>query len=119
VFFPFRTSGCPLCSGCQRDQKPAKLGNVRCSSPRILPVYHPLLVQNLSVWAAPAFLLGLDLQALCTNEEVAIVRAFLDAMDEDNPARMSFVRARGVGDHVEDDARAQLNTFRQGFDRPA
>jgi hypothetical protein len=27
---------------------------------------------------APAFLLGLDLRALCTNEEVAIVRAFLD-----------------------------------------
>jgi hypothetical protein len=30
---------------------------------------------------APAFLLGLDLRALCTNEEVAIVHAFLDAMD--------------------------------------
>src|ERR1700690_2222803 len=68
---------------------------------------------------APAFLLGLDLHALCTNEEVAIVRAFLDAMDEDNPAWMSFVRARGVGDHVEEDARAQLDTFRQGFDQPA
>lgn len=68
---------------------------------------------------APAFLLGLDLRALCTNDEVAIVHAFLDAMDEDNPAWMSFVRARGVGDHVEEDARAQLDTFRQGFDHQA
>jgi predicted nucleotidyltransferase len=68
---------------------------------------------------APAFLLGLDLRALCTNDEVAIVRAFLDAMDEDDPAWMSFVRARGVGDHVEDDARAQLDVFRQGFDHQA
>jgi predicted nucleotidyltransferase len=68
---------------------------------------------------ATAFLLGLDLRALCTNEEVAIVHAFLDAMDEDNPAWMSFVRARGVGDHVEEDARAQLDTFRRGFDHAA
>ena len=29
---------------------------------------------------------------------------------------MSFVQARGVGDHVEEDARAQLGAFRQGFD---
>lgn len=65
---------------------------------------------------APAFLLGLDLRALCTGEEVVIVHAFLDTMDEANPAWMSFVRARGVGDHVEEDARAQLDTFRRGFD---
>jgi hypothetical protein len=38
------------------------------------------------------------------------------ALDENNPAWMSFVRARSVGDHVEEDARAQLDTFRQGFD---
>lgn len=62
---------------------------------------------------APAFLLGLDLRALCTDEEVLIVHAFLDAMGEDNPAWMSFVRARGVGDHVEEDARAQLEAFRR------
>jgi predicted nucleotidyltransferase len=68
---------------------------------------------------ASAFLLGLDLRELCTDDEVAIVHAFLDAMDEDNPAWMSFVRARGVGDHVEQDARAQLDTFRQGFDHKA
>jgi len=68
---------------------------------------------------APAFLLGLDLRALCRADEVTIVHAFLDAMDEDNPAWMSFVRARGVGDHVEEDARAQLDTFRRGFDHNA
>jgi hypothetical protein len=43
----------------------------------------------------------------------------LDAMDEDNPAGMSFVRARGVGDHFEEDARAQLDAFRPGFDHDA
>ena len=61
---------------------------------------------------APAFLLGLDLRALCTDEEVVVVHAFLDVMHEDNPAWMSFVRARGVGDHVEEGARAQLDTLR-------
>ncbi len=63
----------------------------------------------------PAFLLGIDLRALCTPEEVGIVNAFLAAMNENNAAWMSFVRARGVGDHVEEDARAQLDTFRKGF----
>jgi predicted nucleotidyltransferase len=66
---------------------------------------------------APAFLLGLDLRALCTDEQVVVVHAFLDVMHEDSPAWMSFVRARGVGDHVEEDARAQLDTFRRGFDQ--
>jgi predicted nucleotidyltransferase len=66
---------------------------------------------------APAFLLGLDLRVLCTDEQVVVVHAFLDVMHEDNPAWMSFVRARGVGDHVEEDARAQLDTFRRGFEQ--
>jgi predicted nucleotidyltransferase len=69
------------------------------------------------VGLAPAFLIGLDLRALCNNEEVQIVHSFLEAMTEDNPTWMTFVRARGVGDHVEDDAREQLRTFRRGFDR--
>jgi predicted nucleotidyltransferase len=64
---------------------------------------------------ATAFLLGIDLKGLSTPEEAEIVNAFLAAMDENNPAWMSFVRARGVGDHVEEDARAQLGAFRQGF----
>jgi hypothetical protein len=38
-------------------------------------------------------------------------------MNEASPAWMAFVRARGFGDHVEEDARAQIDTFRQGFDR--
>jgi hypothetical protein len=45
------------------------------------------------------------------------VNAFLAAMNENYAAWMSFVRARGVGDHVEEDARAQLDTFRKGFDQ--
>jgi len=65
---------------------------------------------------APAFVLGIDLKVLCTSEEAAIVSAFLAAMNENNPAWMSFVRARGVGDHVEEDARAQLDAFRKGFE---
>ena len=64
---------------------------------------------------ATAFLLGIDLRVLCTLEEAEIVNAFLAAMNENNPAWMSFVRARGVGDHVEEDARAQLGAFHQGF----
>jgi predicted nucleotidyltransferase len=63
----------------------------------------------------PAFLLGIDLKALCTPEEASILNAFLAAMNENNPAWMSFVRTRGVGDSVEEDARAQLDAFRKGF----
>jgi predicted nucleotidyltransferase len=66
---------------------------------------------------APAFLLGIDLKVLCTPEEAAIVNAFLAAMNENNRAWMSFVRARGTGDHVEEDARAQLDAFRKGFEQ--
>jgi predicted nucleotidyltransferase len=69
---------------------------------------------------APAFLMGLDLRTLCNDEEVQIVHAFLETTNnEDNPAWMAFVRARGVGDHVEEDARNQLETFRRGFDQNA
>ena len=68
---------------------------------------------------APAFLMGLDLGALCADDEVQFVHTFLEAMNEANPAWMAFVRARGVGDHVEEDARAQLDTFRRAFDRNA
>src|SRR5271169_5431642 len=66
---------------------------------------------------APAFLLGIDLRGLCTLEEAEIVNAFLAAMNENNPAWMSFVRARGVGDHIEEHARAQLDAFRKGFEQ--
>jgi predicted nucleotidyltransferase len=65
---------------------------------------------------APAFLLGLDLRALCKEEETRIVHGFLKEMNVKNPAWMAFVRARGVGDHVEEDARKQLDTLRRGFD---
>ena len=46
---------------------------------------------------APAFLMGLDLRALCADDDAQIVYTFLDAMNEVNPAWMAFVRARGVG----------------------
>jgi predicted nucleotidyltransferase len=45
----------------------------------------------------PAFLLGIDLKALCTPEEAAIVNAFLAAMNENNTAWMSFVRGQRRG----------------------
>jgi predicted nucleotidyltransferase len=64
---------------------------------------------------APAFLLGIDLKELSTDEERRVVDAFLAATNEENPAWMPFVRARGVGDHVEEDANAQLEVFRRGF----
>jgi predicted nucleotidyltransferase len=35
---------------------------------------------------APAFLMGLDLRGLCAEDEVVVVHAFLEAMDEANPA---------------------------------
>jgi len=66
---------------------------------------------------APAFLIGLDLRALCNQKEVQLVHSFFDTMTEDNPTWMIFVRARGVGDHVEEDARMQLEAFRLRFDR--
>ncbi len=66
---------------------------------------------------APALLLGIELRGLCTLEEAEIVNAFLAGMNENDPAWMSFVGARGVGDHVEEDARAQLDAFRKGFDQ--
>ena len=65
---------------------------------------------------APAFLMGVDLRALCNDDEVQIVHSFLETMTEDNPTWMIFVRARGVGDHVEEDARKLLEAFRRGFD---
>jgi predicted nucleotidyltransferase len=65
---------------------------------------------------APAFLMGVDLPALCNDEETHIVHEFLEAMNEDNPAWIALVRARGVGNNVEEDARKQLETFRRGFD---
>jgi len=71
------------------------------------------------VGLAPAFLLGTDLRKLCSPEESEIVRAFLAAMNEDNPAWMSFVRARGVGDQIDEDARDQLKTLRRGFEENA
>ena len=65
---------------------------------------------------APAFLMGLDLRALCNDEEVQMVHTFLETVTEDKPTWMTFVRARGVGDHVEEDAGRQLEAFRHGFD---
>jgi predicted nucleotidyltransferase len=65
---------------------------------------------------SPAFLLGADLRALCTDEEVTVVNRFFSAIDDAKPGWMSFVRARSLGDHAEEDARAELKAFKQGFD---
>jgi predicted nucleotidyltransferase len=63
---------------------------------------------------ANAFLLGLDLSALCTDEEKQTVRKFISALDEQNPAWTSFVRS-AWGTHSEESARAQLTAFIKGF----
>jgi predicted nucleotidyltransferase len=45
----------------------------------------------------PAFLLGIDLRALCTPEEVGIVNAFLAAMNENNAAMDVLCLGKGRG----------------------
>lgn len=64
---------------------------------------------------APALLLGSDLQHLSDEEETAVVNEFLQALEEKPPRWMAFVRARGMGDSLEEDARAQIETFKSGF----
>jgi hypothetical protein len=49
---------------------------------------------------APAFLLGLDLRALCTNEEVAIVRAFLDKKEGAAKDKDILCRADGFSPQI-------------------
>lgn len=65
---------------------------------------------------ATAFLLGTHLRRLCTADEIALVMRFFDAMDETKPAWTVFVRARSFGDEPENEARAQLKAFHDGFD---
>jgi predicted nucleotidyltransferase len=74
-----------------------------------------VLAANVDFNLVPAFLLGSDLRRLSNGEEAAVVAAFLRTMDEKPPAWMAFVRARSLGDTPEEDARAQLEAFRQGF----
>jgi predicted nucleotidyltransferase len=66
---------------------------------------------------ANAFLLGRDLRALCTDEEVQAVRQFIAAVgDEDKALWWAFVRAgRQRGEPAEETSRAQLKTFSNGF----
>jgi predicted nucleotidyltransferase len=65
---------------------------------------------------APAYLMGMHLRALCTEEEAGPVLRFFEAMSERKPAWMTFVRARAFGDEPENEARAQLKAFHDGFD---
>jgi hypothetical protein len=60
-------------------------------------------------------LIGGDLRGLSNQEEAAVITTFFEAMDEKPPLWMAFVRARSIGDTPEEDARAQLAAFRQGF----
>ena len=59
--------------------------------------------------------MGLDLRVLSNDEEVQLVRSFLETMTADNPTWMTFVRARGVGDHVEEDARKAVGRLSTGI----
>lgn len=64
---------------------------------------------------ANAFLVGLDLSSLCTDEEKRIVRRFIAALDETKPAWMNFVRS-GLDVGTEEAAQAQLAAFKNGFE---
>lgn len=68
-------------------------------------------------YLANAFLLARDLRALCTEEEVEIVRRFVELVgDEDKAFWWPFVRAnRQRGEREEETARAQLDTFSNAF----
>ncbi|HLJ85839.1 MAG TPA: nucleotidyl transferase AbiEii/AbiGii toxin family protein [Candidatus Angelobacter sp.] len=63
---------------------------------------------------ANALLLGFDLAALCSDEEVQIVWNFIAALGEDRSAWMSFVRS-GSKIHTDETARLQLIAFTKGF----
>ncbi|MEW6131470.1 MAG: nucleotidyl transferase AbiEii/AbiGii toxin family protein [Acidobacteriota bacterium] len=67
---------------------------------------------------ANAYLLGLDLKSICTEEEVEVVRAFLSIVSDDTkPAWLGFVRAAPrPGGRSEEVAQMQLNAFRKGFE---
>lgn len=64
-----------------------------------------------------AFLLGIDLHALCTGEEAAVVETFFASVSNEADALwMLFVRAgRQLADRDEEASRLQLATFAQGF----
>lgn len=66
---------------------------------------------------ASAFLLGLDLRELCTEEEMELVRRFVALVsDEDKSAWWAFVKASPrSSERDEEAARAQLRTFSEAF----
>jgi predicted nucleotidyltransferase len=67
---------------------------------------------------ANAHLLGVDLRAICTEEEIEVVHTFLMTVSDDTkPAWLGFVRAAPrPGERSEEVARLQLDTFRGGFE---
>lgn len=66
---------------------------------------------------ASAFLLGRDLRALCTEEQVELVRRFIALVsDEVKSCWWSFVQASNrPGQREEESAREQLRTFSDAF----
>lgn len=68
---------------------------------------------------ANAYLMGADLRAICTEEEVEVVRTFLVTVSDDTkPVWLGFVRAATrPGERSEDTARLQLDAFREGFEK--
>ena len=66
---------------------------------------------------ASAFLLGRDLRALCTEEEMELVRRFIALVgDEDKSPWWAFVRASNrSGEREEEFAREQLRVFSDAF----
>jgi len=64
-------------------------------------------------------LLEMDLRAACTADELALVQQFLRTVrDEAQPAWPAFVRAvPSTVKRIEEQAAAQLDAFRAGFDQ--
>lgn len=68
---------------------------------------------------AGAFLIGLDVRSLCTEEELAVVHRFIDAVsDESGMARAMFVRAATrASRRSEQSALAEIQAFRNGMEK--
>lgn len=64
---------------------------------------------------APAYLLGVDLARMCTDEETRIIYRFLEVIEETRPGWPAFVRARRTVLDADAHARAQRDAFTAGF----
>jgi predicted nucleotidyltransferase len=91
----------------------ALLSRYEGDSNRVFTEPHPGLDYSL----ASAFLLGIDLRRLCTEEETAVVHGFIARVGDENKSPWwAFVKAsHRSGEREEEVARNQLRTFSNAF----